>query len=110
MVQTGRLEKFLKMVIQLLRLVLEIVFGGRDILLVRAVCILAVIVATGHECHPSWVPLLPLLAALITFLGDFASGFRWCYSAAIEDHFLLTQNKDGPDHILSRGVPCGDIM
>jgi hypothetical protein len=61
MVQTCQFEKFLKVLIQLPRLALEITLGARDILLVGALCFLFIVVVAGSSCHPLGVPFLPLL-------------------------------------------------
>jgi hypothetical protein len=68
---------------------LQIKLSGCDILLIEAVYFFFVIVAVGHDCGPSGVPLLPLLAALSAFLGALASGFGWCCSATIEVQFSI---------------------
>jgi hypothetical protein len=43
MVWTDHLEKFLEMVYQLLRRVLEVTLSSRDVLLVRVICFLVVL-------------------------------------------------------------------
>jgi hypothetical protein len=71
-VQTSRFKKFLYMVFQLPRLVLEIVLSGRDMPLVEVVHFLVIVVAVGSGCVPSGgggfchllPPLVPLLVAL----------------------------------------------
>jgi hypothetical protein len=52
---------------------------------------------------------LPILVALSAFLCAFADGFGRCCPAAAEDHFLITQNKDGPNRLLMGGMLGGDI-
>jgi hypothetical protein len=71
MAWTGRFEKFLKMVFQLLRLVLEIALSGHDVLIIGVVHFLVVVIATGSDCDPSGVSLLSHLAALSAFAGGF---------------------------------------
>jgi hypothetical protein len=105
MVQTSRFEKFLKMVLQLPRLVLEVTLGGRDILLIGVVCFLVVVVAVGSDFNPSGALLLPLLASLIAFDG----GFGWCDRATAGGHFPIAQNEGNPNRLLARGMPGGDI-
>jgi hypothetical protein len=63
-VQTSRFKKFLYMVFQLPRLVLEIVLSGRDMPLVEVVHFLVIVVAVGSGCVPLLPPLVPLLVAL----------------------------------------------
>jgi hypothetical protein len=75
MVRTSRFEKLLEIVFQLPCLALEIMFSGRDILLVRAVYFLVIIVAAGSDCDPSGAPLLAVLSA---FRSAFAGGFECC--------------------------------
>jgi hypothetical protein len=89
MVRIGCFEKFLKMVFWLPRLALEIVLGGHDILLIGVVCFLVIIVATGSDCDPSGVSLLPLLATHNAFLSAFTDGFGRCRPATVGDHLPI---------------------
>jgi hypothetical protein len=109
MVRAGRFEKFLEMFFRLSCLVLEIMLYGLDILLVGAARFLLIIVVTGGDYDPSGVPLLPLLAALSAFFGAFANDFEWRCPTTAKSHFPITQNKDDPNRLLTRGVPGGDI-
>jgi hypothetical protein len=106
MVQTGRFEKFLEVVIRLLRLALEVTLDGCDTHLIRVVRFLLFVITTGSNYDPLEVPLLPPFAA---FCGTFVSGFGWCHSAAAEGRFPITSDKDGPDRLLIRAMPGGDI-
>jgi hypothetical protein len=75
MVKTGRFVKFLKMVLHLSCLALEIALGGRDILLVRVIHFLFIIIAAGGDYGLLRASLFPILATLSTFLSSFAGGF-----------------------------------
>jgi hypothetical protein len=89
MVQIGCFEKFLKMVLRLSCLALVVTLGSCDIL-VGVVCFLVIVVAAGSDCNPPEAPLLPLLAALSTFLSAFDGGFGWCGSVAADGRFPTT--------------------
>jgi hypothetical protein len=78
-VQTGRFEKFLKMVFLLPHLGLEIMLGGHDVLLIRVTCFFIVVVAAGSDCDPPGVTLLPLLAALSAFHYRKTSFICWLF-------------------------------
>jgi hypothetical protein len=70
-VQTGHFEKFLKIVLQLPRLALEVTLDDREILLAGVINFLVVIIiadsdcnALGHRFCPLLLPLAPFLALL----------------------------------------------
>jgi hypothetical protein len=83
--QTGRFEKFLKVVPQLLRLALEVTLGSCDVLLVGVIRFLVAVIA-GRDCDPLGVPLLPILATLPRALD---SNFGRCGSNADDGHFHI---------------------
>jgi hypothetical protein len=89
MVQTSHLEEFLKIVIGLPRLVLEVTLCDCNIPLVRTVCFLVVVVIANSDCDPPGVSLSPHFAVLGAFLSAFAGGFRWCHLAAVGGHFPI---------------------
>jgi hypothetical protein len=103
-VWTGRFEKFLKMVLRLPRLVLEIMFSGRDILLIGVVSFLVITIVVGRNGDASGVPLLPLLAALGALPSILDGGFGWCCSSTTSGCFHVAQDEGGPNHLLARGV------
>jgi hypothetical protein len=70
MVQIGHFEKFLKVLIWLSCLVLEIVLGGHDILLIGAIRLLVIVVVASSNCDPLGALLLPLLPSLVPFLAS----------------------------------------
>jgi hypothetical protein len=76
MVWAGHLEKILKVISRLPRLVAEIMLGGSDVLLVRVIglLVIVIIIATGSNCDPLRVPRCPLpitfRACLRTFVGS----------------------------------------
>jgi hypothetical protein len=87
MVQIGSFEKFLKMVLGLPCLALEVTLGGHDVLLTGLVHFFVIAVIAGSDYDVSWAPLLLLLAALLRALGG---SFGWCYKAAADGHFHIT--------------------
>jgi hypothetical protein len=86
---TGRFKKFLEIVFWLSRLALEISLSGHDILLGGVIHFLVIVVVTGSDCDPSGEPLLPLFAALGSFLGALACGFGRCCPTTVGDHFPI---------------------
>jgi hypothetical protein len=108
MVLTGYFEKFLKVVLRLPRLALEIMLDGRDVLLIGVVCFLVITIVACSDCNALGVPLLPLLAALCTFPSVLGGGFGSCYTAATIDCFHVHQNESGPNHLFARSVLGGD--
>jgi hypothetical protein len=108
MVWTDRFEKFLKVLFWLSCLALEVMLGGRDILLIGSVRFLVVVITTGSNCDPLGrhfcvflLPLEPFLAPLPVAL-DGAPSCCW-------GPFSIALNKDGPDRHLTRCVSGGDI-
>jgi hypothetical protein len=106
MVQTGRFEKLLKMIFRLPRLALEVMHNGCDILLVRAIRVLIIIVATSSESDPSKVSLLPPLAPFLVPLPLALDGVARVSLGTI---FPIAKNIDDLDFLLTRGVSGGNI-
>jgi hypothetical protein len=77
-VWTGGFKKFLKVLIWLWHLALEITLGGHDTLFVGAIRFLVVIVAAGSSHDLLGVPLLFLSTVFGAFLSTFAIGFGRC--------------------------------
>jgi hypothetical protein len=74
MVWTGRSEKFLKVIVRLPRLALEITLGSHDMLLIRAIRFLVIAAGSncdslGHRFCPFFLPLALLLVHLTVALG-----------------------------------------
>jgi hypothetical protein len=67
MVQKGRFEEFLKVVVQMSCRTFEIMLDGRNIL-VRAIRFLIVIVTAGCNSDPLRASLVPFLPPLMPFL------------------------------------------
>jgi hypothetical protein len=84
------------MVHRLSRMVLEIMFGGCDILLIIVVSFLVIVIVVGRNGDASVVPLLPLLAALGTLPSILDDGFEWCCSATTGSCFHIAQDEGGP--------------
>jgi hypothetical protein len=80
-VQTGHFEKFLKMVLQLPHLALEVTLGGCDMLLAGGASFLIITVVTGRGSAASRALLLPLLATSGAFSSALNDGFGWWRSA-----------------------------
>jgi hypothetical protein len=90
MVQIGSFEKFLKMVLGLPCLALEVTLGGHDVLLTGLVHFFVIAVIAGSDYDVSWAPLLLLLAALGALLRALGGSFGWCCKAAAGGHFHIT--------------------
>jgi hypothetical protein len=97
------------MVLCLLGLALEITLGDCDILLVGDISFLIIAVIAGHDSDALGVLLLPLPASLGEFPSALDGGFAWCCSATAGGYFHVAQDEGGPNRVLIRGVPCGDI-
>jgi hypothetical protein len=111
MIWTSHFVKFLKVIVRLSRLVLEIVLGDRDILLIGAIYFHVIVIIAGSNRDLLGAPLLPPLFAIFgASLSTFARGFGWCPPAAAEDCFPIILNEDGPDRFFTRGMLGGDIM
>jgi hypothetical protein len=81
-VRSGYFEKFLKMVLQLPCLALEVAFGGRNMFLAGGASFLIIAVITGRDSNAPRASLLPLLATLGAFPSTFDGGFGKLCSAA----------------------------
>jgi hypothetical protein len=103
------LQKFLEMVLQLPHLTLEIVFGGRDILLTGVISFLSVAIISGRNGDMSRTSLLPLLATLGTLLSAIDSGLERCCSATAGGYFHVAQDKGSPNCLIARGVLSGNV-
>jgi hypothetical protein len=68
MVQTSHIEEFLKVLIRLPCLALEVMLSGRNIHLIGAVRFLVIIVGVGSCCDPLGGRLCPFLLPLSPFL------------------------------------------
>jgi hypothetical protein len=100
-VWTGHFEKFLEVIGQLSCLTLEIVLGGSNVFLIRAVSFLLVIViiTTSSNCDPLEAPLLPLLSPLALLLAPLPaalSGATWLLHGG---HFPIALDKNNPGHL-----------
>jgi hypothetical protein len=70
MIWTSHFVKFLKVIVRLSRLVLEIVPGDRDILLIGAIYFHVIIIIAGSNCDLLGAPLLPpFLLSLVLLLA-----------------------------------------
>jgi hypothetical protein len=104
MIWIGRFEKFLKVIVWQPRLALEIMLSYSNMFLVGAVCFLIVIVVTaGSNCDPLGALLLALSAAFGASLSIFIGSFRRYHPATAEDHFPVALDKNGLDHLFTRG-------
>jgi hypothetical protein len=108
-VWTGHFEKFSKMVHLLLRLALEFVLNGRDILLTRVIGFLIITVVSSRHNDALGVPLLPLPTTLGAFPSTLDGGFGWCCSAIASNYFCIAQDEGDPNCLLTRGVSGGDM-
>jgi hypothetical protein len=95
-VWTDRFKKFLKMVLRLPRLVLEVMLDGYDMLLAGDNSFLIIAIVTGHDSDVLGASFLPLLATLGTYPSAHNGGFgRWCLDVA-GGRFRIAQDKGGP--------------
>jgi hypothetical protein len=95
-VQIVHFEKFLEMVLQLMRLVLQIALGGCDILLIGIASFLVVVVVAGSDdgddnsdSNMPRVVLLPLFATLGAFPSALGGGFVRCCLTATSGCFRI---------------------
>jgi hypothetical protein len=95
-VWTGCFEKFLEMVHRQPNLVLQITFGGSDILLARVVGFLIITVIAGQNSDALGVPLLPLLMTLATLPSALDGGLGWCARPPLVAAFTLPRMKAAP--------------
>jgi hypothetical protein len=91
MVQTSCFEKFLEVLVQLLRLAIEIVLSSHDILLIGVIHFLVVVVViiAGGNSDPLGVPLLPFLLPLAPFLTPLPTalgGAPGCHRGPLSHH------------------------
>jgi hypothetical protein len=96
MVQTSHFEEFLKVLIRLPCLALEVMLSGHNIHLIGAVRFLVIIIGVGSCCDPLGGPPLPLFAAFVTFLSAFAIGFGRCPQLLSRTIFPSIRTKMAP--------------
>jgi hypothetical protein len=78
MVQTCRFKKFIKVVCRVSRLALEVVLSNRGILLiVRAICFLAIIISASSNFDLLGSPLLPFLSPFLAPFFVALDGAHW---------------------------------
>jgi hypothetical protein len=108
---TGCLEKLLEVVCGLQRLAHEIALSSGAKLLVRVTNILVVVAlirASGH-CDSLGPPLQPPFVTFGAPLHALVSCLGWRSLTATGGSFPTTLNKNGPDRLLARGMPGGDV-
>jgi hypothetical protein len=96
----------------LLCLALEVTLRSGNELLVRIVGLLVIIalIVAGSDYDPLGLPLWPPLVAFSAPLCAFAGCLEWCPSTAAEDRPPVALDENGPDCLLTRGVPSGDVV
>jgi hypothetical protein len=97
------------MVLWLPHLVLENTLCGHDILFAGVISFLIIATIVGRDSDELGVLLLPFLATLGAFPSALDGGFGWCYSVAAGDCFHVAQDESGPNRLLARGVPNGNV-
>jgi hypothetical protein len=110
-VWAGRHEKILIVIGRLPHLEHEIMLGDSDVFLIGVIRLLAVVivVVASSNYAPLEALLLPLLTAYGASLSTFVESLG-CYPLAIaRDRLPITLDEDGPDHVFTRGVPCGNV-
>jgi hypothetical protein len=95
-VQTGRFEKFLKIVLQLPRLALEVTLGDRDILLVGVINFLAIVIIAGSDCNAPGHRFCPLLLPLAPFLALLSVALDHATWLPLLAAFALPKTKAAP--------------
>jgi hypothetical protein len=103
-VWTGHFEKFLKIVLRLPHLALEITFGGCDILLAGVISFIIIAIIIGRNGNVLGVLLLPLLPALGVLSSTLDGGLGWCGSTTVGGRFHVAHDEGGPNHLLMRHV------
>jgi hypothetical protein len=106
MVWAGCLEKLLKVISKLPRLVLEITLGGGDVFHVRVggLLVVVVFVTVSGNCNPLGAPLWPPPTAFGAPLSTFVGSLGRCPSTTSGDCPSVTLDKNVPGCFLSRGV------
>jgi hypothetical protein len=108
---TGCLEKLLKVVSGVSRLLLEIALSSGDELLIRVANITVVVthVAAVDDHDSLGPPLQPPFVAFGTPLQALVSCLGWRSSTTIEGSFAAALKGNGPDHLLARGMLGGNV-
>jgi hypothetical protein len=88
--------KFLKILLRLPCLVLEVTFDGGNALLVGVVGFLIITIIAGHNGNASRMSLMPILATLGTLPSAHDGDLGWCSSTISCGRFHVTQDKGGP--------------
>jgi hypothetical protein len=100
---------FLDVIIRRPCLVLKIMLNSHDMLLVRVIHFLVIIVvATGNNCGPLKVPLLPLFAAFGILLAPLPAALGGAPDS-LRGPFAIALNEHGPDRLFTRSMPSGDV-
>jgi hypothetical protein len=111
MVGAGYLKKLLEVIGGLSCLTLEIMLSNGDELLVRVVGLLVVValVTASGDHDSSGSPLWPSLVTFGTALCAFTARLEQRPSTTARGRLVVALNKNGPDYLLARGVPGGDV-
>jgi hypothetical protein len=111
MVGAGYLKKLLEVIGGLSCLTLEIMLSNGDELLVRVVGLLVVValVTASGDHDSSGSPLWPSLVTFGTPLCAFTARLERRPSTTARGRLVVALNKNGPDYLLARGVPSGDV-
>jgi hypothetical protein len=110
-VGTGRLEKLLEVIGRLPRLVFEVTLSGGDELLIKIIRLLVIVslITAGSNRDPLGSPLGPPLISFGAPLCTLAGCLEWCPSTAIGGQPPVALDENGPDCLLARRVPGGDV-
>jgi hypothetical protein len=109
--------KLFKVISGLPCLVLEIMLSNGDMFLIEVVSLLVVaFIVAGSDLDslgsPLWHPLITSSAPIVTIgasLGALAGRFEWRPLPAARGRFPIALDENGPDRLLVRSVPGGDI-
>jgi hypothetical protein len=111
MVGASRFEKLLEVIGRLPHLVLDVALSSSDTLLIRVIGVLVVVtlIGAGSDHDSLGLPLWPRLVAFVTPFHAVASCLEGRPSTAIRGRIPITQDQNGSDHLIDRGVPGGNV-
>jgi hypothetical protein len=111
MIWAGRFKKLLEVIRGQPRLVLKIRFGRGNELLVGVTDVLVIItlIATSGDCDSLGPPLCPPLTAHDAHLCSLVGYYGRRSPTTARGCLPIALHKDGPDCLLARGVPGGDV-
>jgi hypothetical protein len=95
-VWTGYFDKFLKMVLRLLHLMIEITLDNRDILLTRVINFLVITIIAGRNGDAQGHRFYPFLPSLTPFLAPLMAAFDGVGQPSLATAFTLPRTNAAP--------------